>query len=138
MNGRIPRRGLVAGLSNPSGQFSSRLVAFLRPHLDDSLRCRVNDGLAAAGGLGLQAKPKLITFQPYVQLASADTQLLTNHLMAHTTMKRSLPQKDKFCSFLGFVLNENCLVTPAVTRTVLRSRCHCSRSNRPGKREQET
>ena len=31
----------------------------------------------------------LITFQPDVQLASTDAQLLTDHLMAHTTMKRS-------------------------------------------------
>ena len=77
MNGKIPRGGLVAGLSNPSGQFLSRLEVLLRPHLDDSLRCRVKDGLAAADGLGLQAKPKLITFQPDVQLASTDAQLLT-------------------------------------------------------------
>ena len=86
MNGRIPRGGLVAGLSNLSRQFSSRLKAFLRPHLDDSLRCRVKDGLATADGLDLQAKPKLITFQLDVQLASTDAQLLTVHLMAHTTM----------------------------------------------------
>ena len=93
MNGRIPRGGLVADLSNPLGQFSSRLEAFLRLHLDDSLRCRVKDGLAAAAGLGLQAKPKLITFQPDVQLTSTDAQLLTDHLMAHTstTMKHSNP-----------------------------------------------
>ena len=80
---------LIAGLSNPSGQFSSRLEVFLRSHLDDSLRCRVKDGLAAANGLDLQAKPKLITFQQDVQLASTDAQLLTDHLVTHTTMKRS-------------------------------------------------
>ena len=74
---------------------NSRLETFLRPHLDDSLRCRVKDGLAAADGLGLQAKPKLITFQPHVWsrsdvwLAFTDAQLLTDHLMAHTTIKRS-------------------------------------------------
>ena len=89
MNGRLSRGGLVAGLSNPWGQFWSRLEAFLRPHLDNSLRCRVKDGLAAADELGLQAKPKLITFQTDVQLTSTDAQLLTDHLMAHTTMKRS-------------------------------------------------
>ena len=49
----------------------------------------MRDGLTVADGLGLQAKPKLITFQPDVQLASTDAQLLTDHLMAHTTTKRS-------------------------------------------------
>ena len=49
----------------------------------------MKDGLAVADGLGLQAKLKLITFQPDVQLASTDAQLLTDQLMAHTTMKRS-------------------------------------------------
>ena len=43
MNGRIPRGGIAAVLSNPSGHFSSRLVALLRPHLDNSLGCRVKD-----------------------------------------------------------------------------------------------
>ena len=42
------------------------LVIIRDLHLDDSLRCRVKDSLAAADGLGLQAKPKLITFQPEV------------------------------------------------------------------------
>ena len=88
MNGRIPWEVLVAGLSNPSGQVSSRLEAFLRLVLM-TLRCRVEDDLAAADGLGLQVEPKLITFQPDVQLVSTDAQLLTDHLMAHTTMKRS-------------------------------------------------
>ena len=49
----------------------------------------MKDGLAAADGLGLQAKPKLITFQPDVQLASTDAQLLTDHLMTHTTMEHA-------------------------------------------------
>ena len=100
MNGRIPRGGLVADLSNTSGQFSSRLEAFLRPHLDDSLRCRVKDGLVAADGLGLQAKLKPITFQPDVQLASTDAQLLTDHLIAHTTIKRS----NLCCKWKSFIL----------------------------------
>ena len=101
MNGRIPRGGLVAGLSNPSGQFSSRLEAFLRPDLDNSLRCQVKDGLAAAAGLGLQAKLELITFQPDMQLVFTDAQLLTDHLMAHT-VEAFQPFCYKWKSFIIF------------------------------------
>ena len=131
------RGGLVAGLSlsNLRDSFRVDWRHFFDPILMTIfLRCRVKDGLAAADGLGLQDKPKLITFQPDVQLASTDAQLLTDHLMADTAMKRSnLLLQWIFYSFLVFVPNENCLVTPAVTRTVLRSRCHCPRSSSPGK-----
>ena len=69
-----------------------------------TFRCRVKGGLAAADGLGLQAKPKLITFQPDVQLASTGAQLLTDHLLAHTTMKRSnlFAANGKVLFFLAF------------------------------------
>ena len=49
-------------LGELSGQFPSRLVTFLRRHRDDSLGHWVESGLVAAAGLGLQAKPQLVTF----------------------------------------------------------------------------
>ena len=73
----------------PLGQFSSRLVAFLRRYHDDSLGYRVKGGLVAAAGLSLQTNPQLITFQRDVQLASADAHRLTDHLLTYTTKNHS-------------------------------------------------
>ena len=96
-------------------------MAFLRPHLDYSLGCRVKGGLAAATGLGLQVNLKLITF--HVQLASADTQMLTDHLMAHTTKKHSnlLAAKGKIVFFSRLCPDQKFLSdSSAVTRTELK------------------
>ena len=58
---------------------------FLRHHLDSLSGQLARDGPAVTG-LGLQLKPQLITLQPDVQLAPADTQLLADHLPAHAAM----------------------------------------------------